>query len=141
MRATGGETLLVLSGIFFPSINLVCTAFASALIYRKTNLHRNCKFLAYSFFCAFLCLSCGDLSLSLILAIIPSCPLPEQPAFTAPNASCQYMAYYRVLMLHGTVIIDTTMVATCIERTLATFIMDYERKPYTVTGCGLVVGA
>lgn len=51
------------------------------------------------------------------------------------------MAYYRVLMLHGTVIIDTTMVATCIERTLATFIMDYERKPYTVTGCGLVVGA
>ncbi|KAH7712875.1 hypothetical protein AAVH_19785 [Aphelenchoides avenae] len=51
------------------------------------------------------------------------------------------MAYYRVLMLHGTVIIDTTMVATCIERTLATFILDYEKKLYTMAGCGLVVEA
>lgn len=91
------------------------------------------RWLAYTSYFAYCCLGFGEFALFFNLSVRPHCPLP---ASGLPR--CSELDYVIVVMLYGLFLAELANIAICVERTLATFATNYEKRRFTFTGITLV---
>lgn len=70
----------------------------------------------------------GEVCVFANLAFRTECPLPGS-GMSVPG--CEDVYYLCRAMLHGVLLAESTCIAACLERTLSTFLENYEKRPYT----------
>lgn len=80
----------------------------------------------------------GELCISLRLLSDDSCG-PMIAALQLYDSCAIFVRHCRMLLLHSQLLLTTTMVGVCIERTLATLRADYEQKEAWQLGMLIVI--
>lgn len=83
--------------------------------------------MSYSFVIALYCIAVGELCVSVRLLTDSSCP-PMIITVPLDHSCAIFVRYCRMILLYGQLLLTTTMVGACVERTMATFRADYEQK-------------
>lgn len=92
--------------------------------------------LAYTWLVAILALCGGDLAICVVLAANSDVPLPMLREWTSHSLESSIIQLSRLVEFYGNALLRTTIAAACIERTVATLVVEYERK--SMITCGLV---
>lgn len=96
------------------------------------------RILALSGCFAYMLLELGEICVFASLAIHTECPLPGS-GMSVPG--CEDIYYLCRAMLHGVLLVESTCIAACIERTLSTFVGNYEKRSFTCAALCLLVFA
>ncbi|KAH7701843.1 hypothetical protein AAVH_31019, partial [Aphelenchoides avenae] len=134
--------VLSVVGAVFSSINIVLSGLIAPLLtHKKLHFHRNLKILIFGVHFAFLCISVGLLSICVSNLTAYVCIPPDYPSLLSPSVQCRVFIAAQIVLTHGLMLVQTTMFATCIERTYASTIVDYERSHYASLGAKIALFA
>lgn len=88
---------------------------------------------------AILSLCGGDLGICIALLADPQLPMPALRQWTPNALGARMITFFRLVELYGNTLIRTTIATACVERTMATLLLNYEHKPMAWCGALLLV--